>query len=391
MAGRPPLRIGSHGKITRQYQGGGVWLARCRYRDSDGVTRIVQRVGPADEHDKHGKLAEDLLVEALGQRRPPVSGGVDTIGPDTTVMALVAKHLMRLAEDGRSPATLATYRFASDRLAKFLGGVRVREATTARMDAALRSMRTAHGPTMAKQSKTILRGGLQLAVMANAIGSNPVRDVDPIKPKAAPKGAVALTASQLRALLLGVQNSQFCQDHDLADPITLLVATGLRRSELLALQWSDFDTEAGTLSVTGKLVRAKGHGLQRLEDAKSAAGLRTVALPKFAVDMLDERRGRAYVGEQPMIFPATSGTWRDPNNFGKQWRNVRETLGVPEVTSHSFRKTVATLIDDSGLSARVGADQLGHSRVSMTQDRYMARGRVHTEVADLLDRAICDE
>ena len=66
------------------------------------------------------------------------------------------------------------------------------------------------------------------------------------------------------------------------------------------------------------------------------------------------------------------------NNFGRLWRTVRDELGVPEVTTHSFRKTVATLIDDEGLSARIGADQLGHTKVSMTQDRYMSRGRVHT-------------
>jgi integrase len=83
-----------------------------------------------------------------------------------------------------------------------------------------------------------------------------------------------------------------------------------------------------------------------------------------------------------------SGTLRDPNNFGKQWRTAREELGVPEVTTHSFRKTIATLIDDDGLSARIGADHLGHTNVSMTQDRYMTRGRIHTQVADLLDRTV---
>ena len=62
--------------------------------------------------------------------------------------------------------------------------------------------------------------------------------------------------------------------------------------------------------------------------------------------------------------------------------------GVPGVTTHSFRKSVATLIDDEGLSARIGADHLGHSRISMTQDKYMARGRVHNAVADMLDRTI---
>src|SRR5271166_4863865 len=84
VAGRPPLRIGQHGKISRKYLGDGVWEAQCRVRDTDGVTRRVRRVGPADECDRRGKLAEDALVEALAQRRPP-SGTPDEIGLDTPV------------------------------------------------------------------------------------------------------------------------------------------------------------------------------------------------------------------------------------------------------------------------------------------------------------------
>ncbi len=92
-----------------------------------------------------------------------------------------------------------------------------------------------------------------------------------------------------------------------------------------------------------------------------------------------------------MIFPSTAGTWRDPDNFRARWREVRNELGVPDATSHSFLKTVATLIDDAGLSARIGADHLGHTRISMTQDKYIARGRVHTAVAAMLERTINDE
>jgi integrase len=386
MAGRPSLRIGGHGKISRVHLGGGLWLARCRYRDTDGVTRKVQRLGPPGIYDQYGKMAEDALIEALADRRP--SSGPDAVSLETLVTALVEQHLVRLAEDGRSPVTLATYRFAIGKLDKFMAGVRVGEASPARIDAALRSMRSAHGPTMARQAKTVLRGALQLAVMANILGSNPVRDVQPLRSNAQPKGAVGLTAEQLRDLLRKVQASKFCQDHDLVDPITLLIATGLRRSELLGLRWIDYDDQARTLTVAGKVVRVSGEGLQRVDETKSAAGRRTVPVPRFAVQMLGIRHGLPYLGEQVLIFPSTAGTLRDPNNFGKEWRNAREELGVPEVTTHSFRKTVATLIDDDGLSARIGADQLGHSKVSMTQDRYMTRGRVHTQVADLLDRAI---
>jgi integrase len=283
---------------------------------------------------------------------------------------------------------LSTYKFATVKLTKFLGGVRVGEASTARLDAALRSMRASHGSTMAKQAKTILRGALQLAVMANVLGANPVRDVRPLRSTSQPKGAVALTADELRGLLTKLRASRYCQEHDLVDPITLLIATGLRRSELLALRWSDFDADARTVTVAGKLVRVTGNGLVRVDETKSAAGRRTLPLPGFAVDMLRARRALPYLGEHTVIFPSTTGTLRDPNNFGKRWRTVREDLGVPAVTTHSFRKTVATLIDDEGLSARIGADHLGHTHVSMTQDRYMSRGRIHTQVAELLDRTI---
>jgi integrase len=386
MPGRPQLRIGAHGKITRIYQGDGVWLARCRYRDLDGVTRVVQRVGPADEHDKRGKLAEDALVAAITERRRMAMAEDVTL--DTKVADLVERHLTRLAEERRSPATMSTYRYNVTKLKNFIGGLRVGEATAARVDAAIRSMNNAHGPTMARQCKTILRGALQLAVMANAISTNPVRDVQPIKLRNRPKGAPALDANQVRTLLRSLLESKYCQEFDLADPIIVLMATGLRRSELLALRWEDFNAGDATLAVTGKLVRATGVGIQWLPEPKTDAGYRTVPLPKFAVSVLQARRSREFLGQQRFIFPSTVGTLRDPNNLGKQWRKVRDDLGVPEVTSHSFRKTIATLIDDEGLSARIGADQLGHSNVSMTQDRYMKRGRVHQQVADLMDRAV---
>ena len=115
MAGRPQLRIGTHGNIKRVYLGGGVWLARCRYRDTDGATRIIQRLGPADEYDQHGKLAEDALVAALTERKHAVTYG--EIGLETKVINLVEQHLDRLAEDGRSPVTMSTYRFSANKLA----------------------------------------------------------------------------------------------------------------------------------------------------------------------------------------------------------------------------------------------------------------------------------
>jgi len=147
------------------------------------------------------------------------------------------------------------------------------------------------------------------------------------------------------------------------DPITIPIATGLRRSELLALRWDDYDDGAGTITVTGKVVRVAGKDLMRIDETKTVAGRRTIPLPRFAVKTLTARRGQPYLGEQTVIFPSTAGTLRDPNNFGKQWRTVRERFGVPGVTTQSFRKPVATLSGDESVSASIGADHLGHSKV----------------------------
>lgn len=381
MAGRPPLRIAQHGRISRDQLGDGFWRARCRFRDLDGVTRKVERRSPVPGADQYGRAAEDALVAHLAERR--VATGEITL--DTLVMDLVDRHIEQRAAEGLlADRTLDTYRYNAKLLRKIVGALRVGDATPARLDAGLRKAATVHGPTLATQCKTLLRGGLHLAVMATVLGGNPVRDVGPIRTPPA-RGAAALTGDELRALLAALRASEAAARLDLVDPVTVLIGTGLRRSELLGLRWVDVDLGGALLAVTGKLVRVAGRGLVRVDKTKSAAGLRTVALPRFVVQVLDDRRGRDFLGEQPMVFPSSTGTWRDPDNFNANWRRVREQLGVADATSHSFRKTVATLLDDAGLSARIAADQLGHARVSMTTDKYMARGRVHARIADVLD------
>lgn len=187
-----------------------------------------------DEYDQHGKLAEDALIAVLAKRQRSANHG--EIGPHTKVSDLVEQHLARLAEDGRSPVTMSTYSFTTTKLKKFIGGLRVGESSPA-------------------QSKSILRGALQLAVMSSVLSANPVRDVQPLRSKSQPKRAVVLTADQLRDLLVNIQTSSFCEKHDLVDPITLLIATGLRRSELLAL--------SGRISTKGRHAGGQREGHPR--------------------------------------------------------------------------------------------------------------------------------
>lgn len=388
MAGRPPLRIGAHGKITRTDLGNGTWKAICRYRDLDGVTRLIERTTPAGVTDQYGARAEEALLDAIAGRRPPGSG---TITAATTLGALLDQYLVRCREDGvLAPKSVDTYEATLGTVRHRLADIRVGEATPGLLNEILRGIGRDHGATRERQTKVALNKVLTDAVMAGAITTNPVRELGARKKSkrdAKPKGAPALHDDQVRTFLTAISQSEVCRQKDLTDPVIVMAATGFRRGEVLALRPEDVDLEARVATVNGSVVRVKGGGLVRQDFTKTGES-RSVALPQFAVDTLRRR----LLGERPntagVIFPSTVGTLRDPDNFNKQWRGVRDALALPEVTSHSFRKTVATLIDDSGLSARIGADQLGHKRPSMTQDTYMDRGRIHPGVAEALDQAI---
>ena len=116
---------------------------------------------------------------------------------------------------------------------------------------------------------------------------------------------------------------------------------------------------------------------------KSRAGERTLRPPLWLVAILRERRGSA--PDQSPVFPEVLGGYRDRNNIEKDFRKVREGTPFDWVVPHTYRKTVATLLDAGGLSARTIADQLGHSRISMTQDVYMGRRAVDQAAASALD------
>jgi integrase len=390
MAGRPPLRIGQHGKITRHQVSKGVWVARCRYRDRDGVTRRLERTTPTGGEDEYGASAEAALWDAIAARRPP---GTGTITGSTLVGELLDVYIERCRADGDlAPKSVDTYEATLNTVKARFVGIRVSEAGPGLLNEILKGIRRDHGATRERHTKVALNAVMTDAVMVGAIGTNPVREIAPRRKKKTEKrvkGAPALDVGQVRALLQGISESEVCERKDLRDPVILLAATGLRRSELLALRWEDIDLDSRVLTVTGSVVRLKGQGLIRQETTNKGGEERSVSLPRFAVDALHRRKGEhTRPNTSGVIFASSTGTLRDPDNFGKQWREVRDDLGLPDVTSHSFRKTVATLIDDSGLSARIGADQLGHARPSMTQDVYMSRGQVHTEVADVLDKAV---
>jgi integrase len=389
---RPPLPIGSWGKIKRTELGKGRWVAKARVRDLDGVTRLVERNG------RTGGEAERNLSAHLAERTAP---SVEDLTPESRLTDLWEASEAHLLEEGRAIRTMERYRYASGYVLKGLGGYKIREASTQRLDGFVKALKANHGLSVANSARVVLSGMFGLAVRFGA--SNPVRDVGTIKMESKP--ARALTVEELRGVIDALRNSsvvlnpankvtpkqtvsEYCSGADLTDVVIMFAATGARISEVLGIRWTDIDLTAKTVVISGKVNRVPGGGMIRESFTKTKSGARTLPLPDFAITMLLARQVAAVGNIYDVIFPSATGVLRDPSAVSKQWRRVRTKLKLEWVTSHTFRKTVATLIDAQGLSARIGADQLGHAQVSMTQDVYMGRKAVHTEVADVLDQVI---
>lgn len=89
------------------------------------------------------------------------------------------------------------------------------------------------------------------------------------------------------------------------------------------------------------------------------------------------------------MFTSPTGLLRDPSNTQADLRQALDRAGYPWVSSHTFRKTVASPLDDQGYAIRHIADQLGHSRPSTTMDYYLGRRALTTiDFADALEPLI---
>lgn len=276
----------------------------------------------------------------------------------------------------RSPTTRDLYVNVSERLIlPALGQLRLGEITTPLLDNFVGTVLADKGPSTAKLCRTVLSGVCGWLVRQGGLASNPVRDLTPIEAGDDARVARAMSEGQVRAWLRALDRHKYAQRHDLPELARFMLATGLRIGEAVGVTWADLDLDTRTVQVSRTIVPVKGKGLVA-KRVKSKTSERPLLLPEWAVDMLRARRVRLGAFEGP-VFPNARGGWRDRGNVGKAIRRVRAEAGFEWLTTHTYRKTVATELDARGLTARAIADQLGHARVSMTQDVYMGRKAVN--------------
>lgn len=384
---RPTTPVGSYGDISYRSLAHRKVRALAWVRDADGVLRQVTKLGTSNASAKQN------LLDAIDARPGFTGSDITSESHLRDVANAWLAGIDRHVEDGHlAPNTARIYHGVVERhIIPGVGGLRLREASTARLDAFIVGMRTHNKRGISKTSRTVLNGILGYAVRQGALAVNPMREVDRIRggrEKAQPR---ALSSVEREQWLAAMEADEVAVHRDIPDLTMFLMATGARIGEALAVTFVDVDVSAKTVSIDHTIVRVKGRGLLRTR-TKSAAGERTLLLPSWATDMLIRRGDER--GWRGPVFPVPGwrkgkqrdhGAWRDPSNTSRDFRDARERAGFDWVTTHNFRKTVATIMDEAGMTAREIADQLGHAKISMTQDNYLGRRVASTGAAVALE------
>jgi len=377
--GRPSLVLGTWGKVSRSKRGTG-WVAEARFRDFDGVTRRVERKGAT------GRQAEDALLEHLRDRTR--THGADMTG-DTKVRDLAAQWVAALEEQGRAGGTVLAYkRSLESHVLPALGDIRLRESSVPIIERFLAALTTSSGYGSAKTARVVLKAVFSLAVRHGAVPSNPVQDTTPVKiPRKEVQTIgieeVLILRERLARWDAGTDRPGHARNTDLADVIDMLLATGARTGELLAIRWVDvrLDGDYPTVDISGTVTDLPGTGLTRQPRTKTESSFRRLRLPPLAADML---RARLVDAESEYVFPSSVGTLRSPSNMRRQWREFREHWGYESwMTPKTFRKAVATLLRDDE-SIEIAAEQLGHSSSAVTRKHYAAKLAEGPDVASVL-------
>jgi integrase len=242
----------------------------------------------------------------------------------------------------------------------------------------------------AKSIRAVLGGLCGYAVRHGAMAVNPVRSVGRLA-RGEQRQVLALTSEQRRELLgkldelaarkqvdakgrsLGARGQVW---QELPDVVRSMLATGVRLGELLALSGDDVDTVNRTISVDHHLIRVRGAGLVRVANRKGKAGGLLLRVPEWSVPML--RRRKLASGGGP-LFGSWNGMWLDPSNVINRIREAFTECGYGWVTSHVFRKTVASVLDEADLPLSAIADQLGNTQ--QVADKHYRKRRVANEAA----------
>lgn len=332
----------------------------------------------------YGKTRRDV-EQKLTQLQEKIASDAPIAPTKLTVGTYLVEWVEHVAARRVRHSTLYNYRLYIERhLVPGLGKKQLDKLTARDVRLFLDRLRdSGTGARTVQYTHATLRAALEDAVRDELIARNVARLVRVTRPQT--RERQPLTAAQAKTLL------ESARDDRLYALFVLFLVLGIRRSEALGLRWEDVDLAGRALTVRHTLHR-QGNSLVVLPP-KTQRSRRTIPLPRFVADALDDHRRRQEAEREASkqdwrdsghVFTTTIGTPIDPRNCSRMFAAQCRRAGVPVVPLHALRHTCVSLLLSMGAPPRVVMEIVGHSALEMTMNVY---GHVNLDSRrDALDR-----
>ena len=196
--------------------------------------------------------------------------------------------------------------------------------------------------------KIVMHAALKQAQRNKLVGENVCENV--VLPRKQPKRIRVLNEDEQTKLIAALK------DNYIGRGLLFALYTGMRRGEVLALKWSDYDKNEKTISITKALSRVRTYNkdgnktMLTVTTPKTDTSIRTVPLIDKAVELLAEHKRKQerymelvgdYYTDNDLIFSSSRGDYLDPGNFNRKLNKTVKKIGIARISpagGRSFAK-----------------------------------------------------
>jgi integrase len=225
-------------------------------------------------------------------------------------------------------------------------------------------------PLTVRHHHALLHRALKNAMEWGLIMRNPADAAHPPHPQ--PSEINIMSKDEIQAFLEAAKQTPYFH------LFHTILFTGLRRSEVLALRWSDVDLLSSQISVS-RSIHQLHDGSYIFRQPKSAKGRRTVALSSSATQVLREYREKTtterllsgnLLRDDDLVFGGSDGSPIRPNTITRAWSDLAKRCSISASRLHDARHSHASIMLKAGVHPRIVQERLGHSTIAITLDIY---------------------